>query len=121
MGSAALGQCFATALEAAAFTCGTSYPSVSTGVDTDGTIVAASVQCTAYTASTLQLRRQKNGGVAAVVQQPTSFVSCDQTEWLNYHPFQLNASDGALVSGAVIGCWLLAYAWRASRQVVDES
>lgn len=111
MGIAAHGRCFPTLEDAAAYSCGTSYPVAAAGVAPDGSALSVVVQCEGTTGSVLNLARYRNDvGVPGTVQ--FAGPACDELEWLTYYPFSLSATDGALIGGAVASVWLAGAAWR---------
>lgn len=123
MGVAAGGRCWPDASSALAYVCGSSYPNQQ----------GASVySCTASSSSTLSLSVSTvpvgcsgtcSLSVGSAVVTP-SLQSCDELTWLAYYPLSLSASDGALVGGAIVGVWLIAFAWRSVRASLgglDES
>jgi hypothetical protein len=128
MPAAALGKCFDTAAEAAAYMCGTAFPKHHTEVilTSGGNSGAGTIQythtCVGSTATTLSLQRSQStvAGVAGYTHS-VGFPSCDPATWPGqYEPWNLSASDGALISAAVIGCWLLAWAWRGIRATLKD-
>lgn len=53
---------------------------------------------------------------------PSEFVSCDPLTWTPAGPW-LSVVDAAIVSGAIVGVWLLAFAWKAAYRALrgDET
>ena len=117
MGSAVLGQCLSTADAAAAYACGTAYPQA--GIGPSGEPV--SVQCVAAAGDVLSLEVITGAGPVVAVSTPFAAIACDENEWLAYHPWSLTVADSLLLSGAVIGVWLLAAGYRAMRSTVEQS
>lgn len=120
MGYAANGFCFDTPDAAAAYACGHDYPLVSVGVDAAGNPAAVVVQCTSSAGAVLTLDRSFNGVSVGTAALTLSSPACDVTEWQTFYPFSFSAVDGATVGAAVLGCWGVAWGWKAVYAVLRE-
>ena len=113
MGYAANGFCFDTPDAAAAYACGHDYPLASAMVDASGHPASVVVECIGSTGNVLTLQRDVNGGVDGSSTLALTAPACDVTEWHTFYPFSWSASDGALVAGAVLSAWAVAWGWKA--------
>jgi len=119
MGFAVNGRCFDDAASAAAYACGRDYPLASVMVDVSGHPASVVVECTGTTDNVLTLQRDVNGSVDGVSALALSPPACDVMEWHTYYPFSWSASDGALIAGAVVSVWGIAWGWKALRAVLS--
>lgn len=120
MGYAANGFCFDTPDAAAAYACGHDYPLASVMVDATGQPASVVVECTASTGNVLTLQRDVNGGVSGSSTLALTAPACDVTEWQTFYPFSFSASDGAVVGGAVLAAWGVAWGWKAVYLVLRD-
>jgi len=111
MGMAALGQCYATAAEAAAAVCA-AYPSV---MDRTGYILCTATSGDVLTVST----RNLSGGVTATSSWQYVGPACTPATFPS-PPFYVSATDAALMAAAVVSVWALAFVWRALRKALDD-
>jgi len=111
VGMAALGQCYATAAEAAAAVCA-AYPSV---MDRTGYVL-----CTGTTGDVLSTSVRTIAG--AVSSSPTwQYVgpACTPATF-PAPPFYVTPMDAGLMAAAVVSVWALAFVWRALRKALDD-
>jgi len=120
MGYAANGFCFETPDAAAAYACGHDFPAVSTMVDGAGHPASVVVECTATGGNVLTLQRDVNGAVDGTSTLALTAPPCDEMEWHTFYPFSWSASDGALVGGAIVTVWLVAWGWKAIYAVLGD-
>ena len=120
MGYAANGFCFDTPDAAAAFACGHDYPLASAMVDATGQPASVVVECTATSGNVLTLQRDVNGAAVGVSTLALTAPACDVTEWHTYYPFSWSAGDGAIVAGAVLSAWAVAWGWKALYMVIRD-
>lgn len=118
MGAASGGFCHADATAAAAFYCASAFPQLQNG---------SVISCSASSASALTLGVSTIPAGCSGSCTPTtgtltvspSYLTCDQTDWLQWKPLSLSSADGLAISGAVIALWLLAWAIKAARAALN--
>jgi hypothetical protein len=116
MGTAAFGRCHASAADALSYYCAAAFPQTAgasvyscTGV-TGGALnfSVSTLTCSGSSCTT-------STGTASVTP---GLVACDQSDWLQYYPLGLSATDGALVASAITLVWMSAAGWRYLRSVL---
>ena len=113
MGYAANGFCFDGAGGAASYACGHDFPVVSSMVDASGHPASVVTECTGSASNVLTLQRSVNGEVDGTSLLALTSPACDVMEWHTFYPFSWSASDGAVVGGAVLFAWSVAWGWKA--------
>ena len=111
------GICFATQAAAARHECSLVARSAGIGATCFGYAAGPSETAGGPVLVTLNQRWQTTAsGSYTGVPYQQQLQSCELED---YWPFALSVADGLLISGAVISCWIIAFAWRASRRALD--
>lgn len=111
----AYGQvCYESAYQAAQATCAANYP-ISSGTSV--------ISCTAVwpgtSSATLNLRTATSATAFTNSTVSVSFPSCDWNTFVS-SPASLSMADGVVMSGAIVGLWIVAWSVRVVRTVLKD-
>ena len=117
MGVAFGGICHATPLEAAQLACANSYPV--SGVTSSGALVV--FNCSGVGAGgALTIDRYLDGAPLQSISVPAAFPACDWNDFPS-NPAGLTVTDGVVLSGAIVGLWMIAWSFRVLRTVLKDN
>lgn len=116
-GWAALGRCFDSAASAAAYTCGSQWPSSSVEASTGAPVV---VLCTSASDAGVTLASYRAGALVGTVSQPVAFGACDTLDWQQFYPFSFSATDGAAIGAAICTVWFAGWGWRMVYRLINS-
>lgn len=111
----AYGQvCYESVYQAAQATCAANYP-ISSGTSVISCISASP----GMSSATLNLRTATSTTAFTNSSVSVSFPSCD---WNTFQSsaFSLSVEDGFILSGAIVGLWIVAWSFRVIRLVLKD-
>lgn len=117
MSVAALGRCFETSVQAAAFVCASDFPRVVNGTSATGSLYTYAITCSGVVDPSmglgplaLQLQRTTSSGGTPLVTYNAvvgSLPSCDAV---------VTWQDGAVVAWGIVAAWIVGYALLSLRK-----